>query len=71
MEATVIKDCTGVYLRIDSVDYKVCNVEKTENIIDEQKIQATFKNCRNPNESRSICMLYHPFESYIKLCEIK
>jgi len=72
--ATVIKDCTGTYLRIDSKDYHVCNVEATESFVSEQSIIVTYtkiEGCNNPNSKPTECKLLHINEGWIKVKKIK
>jgi hypothetical protein len=40
---TVIKDCTGTYLRFGEKDYHVCNLEKLSSYTDGTKVTTTFK----------------------------
>jgi hypothetical protein len=74
IEATIITDCTGTYLRINSKDYKVCNLEKTENFTHGQTIEVTFKkleDCNGSGNLQSVCYLYHQFDSWAEIIKIK
>ncbi|MCI5059378.1 MAG: hypothetical protein MRY83_24915 [Flavobacteriales bacterium] len=72
VSSEVIRDCTGTYLRLDEKDYKVCNIDILEGYESETNIIATFKktnNCDDPEVA--VCLLYHPFEHYIKIQSIQ
>jgi len=72
--ATVIKDCTGTYLRLEGKDYKVCNIEKTSSLENGINISVTFKKlieCNGSGNSGQICDLYHQFDSWIEIENIK
>ena len=74
IEATLITDCTGTYLRINSKDYKVCNLEKTENFTHGQTVEVTFKkldDCNGSGNLQSVCHLYHQFDSWAEIIKIK
>jgi hypothetical protein len=74
IEATIITDCTGTYLRINRKDYKVCNLEKTENINHGQAVEVTFKKIDECNASGNFpttCYLNHPFEAWAQIIKIK
>ena len=72
--ATVIKDCTGTYLRMQGKDYKVCNIEKTSSLRNDINISVTFKKlteCDGSGNLGQICDLYHKFDSWIEIETIK
>ncbi|MFT7344164.1 MAG: hypothetical protein ACI9XP_000747 [Lentimonas sp.] len=74
VEATIITDCTGTYLRFDSKDYKVCNLEKTENYTHKQTVEVTFKKmveCDGSGNILATCFLNHPFEAWAQVIKIK
>ena len=74
IEATIITDCTGTYLRINSKDYKVCNLEKTENYTYGQTVEVTFKKldeCDGSGNFTTTCFLNHPFEAWAQVIKIK
>ena len=70
---TIVKDCTGTYLRFENKDYKVCNTGATENYADGSKVTASFKKVNNCDgeEDRIICQLYHANEGWIVVENIK
>lgn len=71
--ATIIRDCSGTYLRFEGKDYQVCNTEKTDSFNNEATVIATFKrvnNCRNP-KSETVCFLLHANEGLVEIQKIK
>ena len=70
---TVVKDCTGVYLRQKSgQDFKVCNDHLLDDIADGEKISVSYENleeCFGIIESAA-CFLEHIYEGKIEITEI-
>lgn len=74
VNATIIKDCTGTYLRVLDKDYQVCNIEETASIENEQKVLANFnllKQCKGTAITVPSCYMYHPNEGWINVIDIK
>lgn len=70
--ATVIKDCTGSYLRINEKDYHICNDETVENYQSGEEVTASFKKIENcSNDTLIVCELYHQNEGWIEVTEVK
>lgn len=72
--ATVIKDCTGTYLRMNGKDYQVCNLETTNSIPDGKSVQVDFKKitaCNGSAKDAITCMMYHQNEGWIEVEKIK
>jgi len=70
--ATVIKDCTGVYIRIDSKDYFVCNDEMVDNFDHEAKVYVEYDTVAQCEQSDdAICLMLHLSEGTIELTKIK
>jgi len=70
--ATVIKDCTGAYIRIDSKDYFICNDEMVANFENETKVYVEYdkvEHCDQPDDA--ICLMLHLSEGTIELTKIK
>ncbi len=70
---TVVKDCSGTYLRTDGKDFHVCNQEKLSSFSSGTIVTATFKkiaSCK-PLEDQFVCMLYHKNEGWIEVCNLK
>lgn len=71
---TVIKDCTGVYLRSGSgADYKVCNENELSSYSNGDNIKVKFdqlEECFGLLNQPS-CVDEHPYNSKIEVTEIK
>lgn len=60
---TVVKDCTGTYVRHQGQDYKVCNDEVLESYKNKSAVELNFSDV-NPckvEENVATCMMYHAF----------
>jgi hypothetical protein len=71
---TVVKDCTGSYLRVDGKDYQVCNLEKTNPFPNGAAVTVSFKNiskCTGSAADQIVCMMYHESEGWIEVVSIK
>jgi len=70
---TVVKDCSGTYLRLDGKDYHVCNEEKLSSFSSGTNVTATFKTLQNCKalEEKIVCKLYHQNEGWIEVCNLK
>lgn len=73
---TVVKDCTGVYLRFNNNDYRVCNLDKVSLFSDGATVKATFKkidNCSDTGQSAFVCAMVHdpPSKGYINVEKIE
>ncbi|MDX2171953.1 MAG: hypothetical protein SFY56_02460 [Bacteroidota bacterium] len=72
-DATVIKDCTGSYLRVDKKDYLICNENIFSNYANGTKVQATFiklESCK-ALEDKTVCMMVHEHEGLIEVKKIQ
>jgi hypothetical protein len=69
---TVIRDCSGTYLRLDGKDYQVCNIEATNDYSSGTAVKVAFrmlKECDGP--AYFTCELNHPSEGWIKIVYIE
>lgn len=68
-DATLVRDCTGTYLRVDGKDFHVCNVALTDGISDGTKVKTVFYTQNNcpPQDSTIICAMYHQNEGWIEV----
>jgi hypothetical protein len=55
---TVVKDCTGTYLRVDRKDYQVCNAEKVSSFPNDAIVKVDFKKIQICSSAKTSCMLY-------------
>jgi len=71
---TLIRDCTGTYLRWEGKDYLVCNLERVSDFPSGSTLSASFiriKECNGPANSSITCYMYHPNEGWIEVTKIK
>jgi hypothetical protein len=71
---TVVKDCTGVYLRFNNKDYLVCNLDKVSSFPDGATVTATFKKikqCNDAGQSVFVCTMVHDNEGWIEVEKIE
>lgn len=73
-KVTLVRDCSGTYLRLNEKDYHVCNPEKVAAYKDNETLVATFtklKECRGSANDAIVCMMYHENEGWIQVEYIK
>ncbi len=71
-EMTVIKDCTGSYLRLNEKDYHICNIDIVEDINDGSVVKASFIKIDDCHDSEEIvCEMYHANEGWIEVSDIE
>lgn len=72
-EATVVRDCTGTYLRINSNDYLVCNSGVLKDYQEGSKVKANYsKTTYCPEkEGQIVCMMYHENKGMINIHKIE
>jgi len=70
IEATVVKDCTGSYLRINNEDWRVCNRSALNKFEDGQVVKATFSNLTECDNNEIVCLMFHPSAGNIKVSRI-
>jgi hypothetical protein len=73
---TVIRDCTGTYLRIDGKDNPVCNSRVLKNFADGETVNATYKKVGDgkcADRNNPVCLMIHPYEvgEWIEVTKIK
>jgi hypothetical protein len=72
--ATVLKDCTGTYLRVDDKDYHVCNIEKTSAFTNGASVSVSFKKIEECNGSAAqqiVCEMLRLNDGWIEIKSIK
>lgn len=69
--ATVIKDCTGVYIREDNKDYFVCNSDLLSDYNSGDAINVTFKEANACDPGPVVCMMAHDYEGVVEVIKIK
>lgn len=71
---TVIRDCSGTYLRFNEKDYRVCNLERVADYEDNANVTVTYKKleeCTGTGADAIVCAMYHPNEGWIQVIKIK
>ena len=72
---TVIKDCTGQYLRFNELDYRICNTETVSHINSGTIVDAAFKKSTGKCDDKIAvhCMMLHPYKmgDWIDIIKIK
>lgn len=70
--ATVIKDCTGTYLRINNEDYQVCNADILKDHQEGSTVSATYRKVQKCPElkGRVVCAMYHEKAGNIRIQSI-
>jgi len=70
--ATIIKDCTGSYIRFADKDYHICNGDKVDGLDSGTKVMVSFKKISSCSEGFFIvCRLYHENEGWVKITMLK
>ena len=73
VETTLIKDCTGSYLRMEGLkDHFICNDDIVADIENNTIIDAEFileENCEN--DTGFICEMFHEYSEIITITKIK
>jgi hypothetical protein len=67
---TIIRDCSGTYLRFEGKDYHVCNFEKLETFPDNAAVTASFKKVDNCTDM-AVCLLFHENEGWVEVTDIR
>ena len=70
---TVVRDCTGTYLRYNEKDWHVCNPEKLDGIQDGQAIKATYKKINDcpAAENWTVCLMIHENKGWIEILKVE
>lgn len=72
-EMTVVKNCTGVYLKNNNNSYRVCNYNLLDDYQDGDKINITVKKTESCIEESpfNICYLNYPSKGVVEILNIK
>jgi acyl-coenzyme A thioesterase PaaI-like protein len=72
-KATVTRDCTGTYLRVEGKDYLVCNAAILKNHKEGATVTAKFAKTESCPEfdGQVVCMMYHENKGTIRISEVK
>lgn len=69
--ATIIRNCTGTYLRISDKEYKVCNHQKLAGYNHGISVTATYKHLKKCDDTAMYCLMAYPNDGLIKVISIK
>lgn len=69
MQGTIVKDCTGTYIRHNNIDFKICNESEIGSAYVDQRITINYKEV-NDCKNASTCPIYHPSAKNIKVKKI-
>jgi len=71
---TIVRDCTGTYLRIgENEDYLVCNSDILASKKDGEKVSLVYdytKECKE-RDGKIMCMMYHENKGMIRVKSVK
>ena len=69
---TVVKDCTGSYLRLNNKDYHICNIEIVKPYDSGTEVKASFKKIDDcPDCDEAVCEMFHDSEGWINVTKIE
>ena len=71
---TIVKDCTGTYLRVgENEDYLVCNSDILASKKEGEKVSVVYdytKECKE-RDGKIMCMMYHENKGMIRVKSVK
>lgn len=71
-EMTVVKDCTGLYLRHNGLDYLVCNKKLLAGFENGTSVKASLEKLKQCNENQGpVCYMYHSNEGWVRILSIQ
>jgi hypothetical protein len=72
VQAIVVRDCTGTYIRVSEKDYLVCNNDLLEKKQTGDTVRVRFQSIQNcPRlDTTIVCMMYHEHHGLVKLKKV-
>ncbi|HLP56129.1 MAG TPA: hypothetical protein VK151_13925 [Fluviicola sp.] len=71
-KATIIRNCTGTYLRFGKKSYMVCNSDKLGTFASNQKLKVKTRQVEScPAPEGEICLLYYEYKGSVEILGIK
>lgn len=73
IQAVIVRDCTGTYLRHDGKDFHICNIDKVETFTNKETISLTFKKlgtCNGSGIGSIVCDMLQKSEGWIEVIRI-
>jgi hypothetical protein len=73
VEASITRDCTGTYVRIQDKDYLVCNSNSVAEYNEGEKVKVSYKMVTDcpEKEGLMVCMMYHQNEGMVRILKVK
>lgn len=71
--ATLIRDCTGTYLRVNGKDYQVCNIEKVNDFSDGASVHASYNvisECNGSAKDQYTCQPLRASDGWVEIIRI-
>lgn len=72
VNAVIVRDCTGTYVRVAEKDYLVCNIELLDKVDTGDTVRVRFQpieKCARL-DTTIVCMMYHPNEGKVQLKKV-
>ena len=63
------RDCTGTYLTLQTIEYKICNPELVDLVPENDTINVSLKHVTFCSDNFA-CQLFHPFEGFVKIKDV-
>lgn len=72
VEARVVRDCSGTYIRVGEKDYQVCNRNLLNSYHDGDSVRIRFSPVESCPELDSvmICLMFHQNEGFIQIKKV-
>jgi hypothetical protein len=69
---TIVRDCTGTYIRIGEADYLVCNKQDLVSIPDNAMVGVKYKKAKKcPPTDEMVCMMYHEHKGVVYVTKVQ
>ena len=70
---TVVRDCSGTYLRHDNKDFHVCNDSLLRAFSDGATVKLRYRKATECTDQRDrmVCMMYHENQGWVRVDEIQ
>ena len=69
--ATIVRDCTGTYLRMDNRDYLICNPSMAESYENGSSVTVKYQTDDECNLTGAACYMYHESHGNVKIISIE
>lgn len=69
--ATIVRNCTGTYLRIENKDHYVCNYEKLSAYPEGITVSVRYKQIDQCDKNAYVCTMAYSYEGIIEVKKVK